>query len=66
MLNKYKKRVNQKYNMFEKRKTTLQQPEIIRSFVTLPKDFVKKLRWIKGQELYIGLKYSNIIITQRE
>lgn len=52
--------------MFEKRKTTLQQPELTRSFVTVPSDFVKKLRWIKGQEIYIELKGENIIITKRE
>ena len=52
--------------MFEKRKTTLQQPELTRSFVTVPSDFVKMLRWIKGQELYIELKGDSIIITKRE
>jgi len=52
--------------MSNKRKTTLQQPEITRSFVTIPKDFIKKLRWIKGQELHIGLKGNKIIITERE
>ena len=51
--------------MFEKRRTTLQQPETARSFVTIPKDFIKKLRWIKGQELYIELKGNKIIITKR-
>jgi len=52
--------------MFEKRKTTLQQSQLTRSFVTIPTDFIKKLRWIKGQELYIELKGDNIIITKRE
>ena len=52
--------------MFNKRKTTLQQPSITRSFVTIPSDFIKKLRWIKREELFVELKDGNIIISKRK
>ena len=51
--------------MFEKRKTTLQQPNITRSFVTIPMDFIKKLRWIKGEKLTVELEKEQIIISKR-
>jgi len=35
--------------MFEKRKTTLQQPEITRSFVTIPTDFIKNSCGLKNK-----------------
>lgn len=52
--------------MFDKRKTTLQQPSITQSFVTIPTDFIKKLRWIKGETLFIELKEESIIISKRK
>ncbi len=52
--------------MFNKRKTTLQQPNITRSFVTIPCDFIKKVKWTKGEELSIELKKEEIRISKRK
>ena len=48
--------------MFDKRSTKLQQTEYSRSFVTIPSNFIKKLKWVKGQELIIELVEDEIII----
>jgi len=65
LLNKYKRRVKSDKSMFNKRKTALQQSNITRSFVTIPCDFIKKLRWVKGEELFVELKKDEIIISKR-
>lgn len=48
--------------MEEKTKIKLQQPAHTRFFITIPMRFIKRLRWVKGEELNIEMKKDKIII----
>ena len=43
----------------------LQQPDFTRYFVTIPFNFIKELKWIKGQELMVKMQKNKIIIEKK-
>lgn len=43
----------------------LQQPDFTRYFVTIPFNFIKELKWIKGQELIVKIQKDKIIIRKK-
>lgn len=49
----------------QKRTAKLQQPDYTRFFVTIPLDFIRKLRWLKGEELDIQLEDDRLIIKKK-
>ena len=43
----------------------LQQPSFTRYFVTLPFNFIKELKWIKGQELIVEMEKDKLLIKKK-